>query len=98
MQSALYHGSVRHRRFAPVPHAFRYRLFMLYLDLGEIDQVFATSRLWSTRRWAPARFRREDFHGDPASALLEGVKMGRGGRSASRRPLGSAMPQTVPVS
>ncbi len=36
MHSALYRGWVRHRRKAPTGHAFRYRLFMLYLDLAEL--------------------------------------------------------------
>ena len=31
MHSCLYEGHVRHRRFAPVEHAFRYALFMVYL-------------------------------------------------------------------
>ena len=33
----------------------------------------------------------------PLSALVAGVKIGSGSRSDSRRPAGSAMPQTVPV-
>ena len=31
--SAIYTGEVRHRRFTPVAHAFRYRLCMLLLDV-----------------------------------------------------------------
>ena len=31
--SAIWQGSVRHRRFAPRSHAFSYGLFMLGLDL-----------------------------------------------------------------
>ena len=65
MESALYTGWVRHRRWNPVPHAFRYPLFMLYLDLDELDRVFAGRWLWSTTRPALARFRREDHVGDP---------------------------------
>ena len=41
MHSCLYHGSVRHRRHEPAAHAFRYRLALLYLDLDEMDTVFA---------------------------------------------------------
>ena len=40
MESCLYHGSLRHRRHAPVPHRFDYPVFMLYLDLDELDSVF----------------------------------------------------------
>jgi DUF1365 family protein len=40
VNSAIYVGSVRHRRSKPVQHAFRYRLFMMYLDLAELDRLF----------------------------------------------------------
>ena len=63
LNSCLYVGRVRHRRFTPVPHAFGYRLFMVYLDLAELDRVFAGRWLWSTRRPAPAWFRRGDHLG-----------------------------------
>lgn len=61
-ESAIYTGQVRHRRFSPKANAFNYRVFMMYLDTRELDEVFALSPFWSTRRWAPVRFAREDFH------------------------------------
>ena len=69
--SAVYEGWVRHRRFEPVEHAFRYRLFMPYLDLDELPQLLDAFPLWSARRPAPARFRRADFMGDPDRPLAE---------------------------
>jgi len=72
--SAIYAGQVRHRRMAPVPHAFRYRLFMLYLDLGELPDLFRGRWLWSARRPALARFRRRDHLGDPAVPLDAAVR------------------------
>ena len=60
-ESALYEGWVRHRRFEPVQHEFRRRLFMAYLDLDELPEVLDPVPLWSARRPAPARFRREDY-------------------------------------
>jgi len=74
MHSALYHGWLDHRRLAPRRHAFRYRLFMAYLDLSELDQVFAGRWLWSTRRAALARFDRRDHLGDPSRPLDEAVR------------------------
>ncbi|WP_237056957.1 DUF1365 domain-containing protein [Microbulbifer sediminum] len=74
MESAIYSGWVQHRRLAPRGHRFRYRVFMVYLDLGELEQVLAMSPLWSRSRWAPARFRREDFFGDPALGVDEAVR------------------------
>ena len=74
MKSALYRGTVRHRRHAPVPHAFRYGLYMLYLDLAELDSVFRGRWLWSARRFAPAWFRRADYLGDPSVPLDAAVR------------------------
>jgi DUF1365 family protein len=72
--SAVYEGWVRHRRFEPVEHAFRYRLFLMYLDLDELPGALDPYPLWSARRPAPARFRRADFIGDPARPLAECVR------------------------
>ena len=72
--SAIYAGHVSHRRYTPVEHAFRYPLFMMYLDLDELDGLFRKRWLWSVRRPAPARFRREDHLGDPAVPLDKAVR------------------------
>ena len=67
--SAVYEGTIRHRRFEPVEHSFRYPLFLMYLDLAELPEVLDTFPFFSARRRALARFRREDFMGDPARPL-----------------------------
>jgi DUF1365 family protein len=87
MNSAIYFGQVRHRRTGPVEHAFRYRMFMLYLDLAELPRVFQGRWLWSTRRPALARFRREDHFGDPARPLDACVR-DLVARETGRRPGG----------
>ncbi|HET9153125.1 MAG TPA: DUF1365 domain-containing protein [Solirubrobacterales bacterium] len=69
--SAIYEGWVRHRRFAPIEHEFSYRLFLMYLDLAELPEVLDPFPLFSARGRALARFRREDFMGDPARPLDE---------------------------
>ncbi len=74
LHSCIYVGSVHHRRRTPAEHAFRYRIFMLYLDLGEVDQVFRRRLLWSTARPAFARWRRSDHPGDPSQPLDEWVR------------------------
>ena len=66
MHSAIYQGFVWHKRFSPKENAFRYRVFMMYLDLAELDQVFSLSRLWSYKKFAPACFRRDDYFFKPA--------------------------------
>lgn len=72
--SGVCEGWVRHRRFAPRPHSFRYRLFMMYLDLDELDQVFRGRWLWSARRPAAARFDRRDHLGAPDENLAQAVR------------------------
>ncbi len=58
----------------PVDHAFSYRMFMMYLDLDELDRVFAGRWFWSASRRAAARFRREDHLGDPSRPLADCVR------------------------
>ncbi len=74
MKSAIFEGSVNHRRQNPVAHGFRYSMFMVYLDLAELDTVFNRRWFWSVKRWALARFRREDHFGDSSVALAQCVR------------------------
>ncbi len=57
--SALYSGWVRHRRFAPRAHAFRYRIGLLYLDLAEQQALTELSPL--AGRLAAFCFRETDY-------------------------------------
>jgi DUF1365 family protein len=74
MQSCLYKGWVSHRRRAPGGNSFRYRLFMVYLDLDELPEALDRSRLWSARRPALAWFRRRDYLGPADLPLDEAVR------------------------
>jgi len=71
MESALYFGSIRHRRFRPVPHAFRYHLFMAFLDIDRIPELMARSPFSSYNRWNWTSFHQSDHFGDPARSLRE---------------------------
>lgn len=85
--SAIYEGVVRHRRRSPRAHAFQYRVAQLYLDLDEIEQVFRRRWLWSTRRGAIGRFRREDYLGPNELPLADAVRE-RVFQHCGRRPTG----------
>jgi len=74
MVSCLYEGRVRHRRFLPVQNRFSYRLFMVYLDLSELDQVFRDRFFWSVQRVNLAYLRRRDHLGDPRTDLDKAVR------------------------
>jgi DUF1365 family protein len=84
--SAIYEGWVRHRRFEPVEHSFRYRVFLAYLDLAELPEVLDPLPLCSARRRAPVRFRRSDYLGDPARPLDECVREVVAGSGVPRPP------------
>ncbi|MDR3463926.1 MAG: DUF1365 family protein [Beijerinckiaceae bacterium] len=50
-KSALYTGTVVHRRFGAKSHALRYRLTMALLDLDELDDLDRGLRLFSRNRF-----------------------------------------------
>jgi DUF1365 family protein len=73
MNSALYVGHVRHARRSPKPHAFRYPLYMLYLDLDELP---GAARPWPLFSQSPALlwFRRKDHSGPQSQPLAETIR------------------------
>ena len=87
LASAVYEGTVRHRRLAPHAHAFRYRMAQLYLDLDEIDRVFKGRWLWSVGRRNLAQFRRDDYLAPEHPSLSDAVRQ-RVEQATGKRPLG----------
>lgn len=87
LRSAIYEGTVRHRRFDAHPHEFRYRMAQLYLDLDELDTVFEGRWLWSTRRRTLAEFRRSDYLAPHDVPLADAVR-DRVEQATGRRPTG----------
>jgi DUF1365 family protein len=74
MNSAIYEGFVRHRRYTPKHHDFTYKVFMVYLDLQELDEVFSKTRLWSQSSFSLSWFRRKDyFDGDESTPLYDAI-------------------------
>ncbi len=65
LASCIYEGKVTHRRYRPMSHEFAYRVFLMYVDLDELPTLFDGHWLWSSRRPAPAWFRRSDYHVNP---------------------------------
>ena len=89
LNSAIYLGWVGHRRFMPVEHNFRYRLFMMYMDLDELPDLFSKQWLWSLNRGNIACFRRSDYLGDSKQPLKVAVQelLERETGHASRGPI-----------
>jgi DUF1365 family protein len=63
--SAIYDGTIAHRRRTGRGHGFRHRITLAYLDLDEVGDL---------RLPKPLRFRRADYLGDPAVPLGDAVR------------------------
>lgn len=87
LASAVFEGTVRHRRFAPHPHAFTYRVAQLYLDLDEVESIFAERWFWSVDRRNLAEFRRTDYLAPHGHSLADAVRE-RVQQVAGYRPAG----------
>jgi uncharacterized protein len=72
MHSALYEGTIRHRRAAVRRHEFRHRIAMAYVDLDELPGLLGGRLL--RRGPGLVRFRRRDYLGDPAVPLADAVR------------------------
>ena len=83
--SAIYEGTIRHRRFAVRPHEFRHRIALAYVDLGELDGLLG-GRLVAGRRGV-MRFRRSDYLGEDSVELAQAVRA-EVERSTGGRPAG----------
>jgi uncharacterized protein len=86
-RSCLYEGVVAHRRFGRIPHAFRRRIYLFFLDLAELPDALSGGRFWSAERRALARFDRRDHLGDPSQPLDACVRALVAERTG-RRPTG----------
>ncbi|WP_374374584.1 DUF1365 domain-containing protein [Dongia sp.] len=72
LTSAIYRGSVMHRRLRPKAHYLRYSIFYLLLDLDELPLIAKRSRLLGIEKAAPLSFRAKD-HGDGSGDLKHWV-------------------------
>lgn len=68
--SALYVGEVDHRRMRGLTHALRYRVFMLLLDLDEVDHLVGRLALLARGRFGVMSFEPRD-HGDGSDTPLK---------------------------
>ncbi len=87
LNSCIYVGTIRHRRYFPVPHAFNYAIYMSYLDLDELDQIYRGRWFWSSNRRNLVEYRRADFLG-PADVPLKTAVLNRVEAETGERPKG----------
>ncbi len=61
-----------HSRSRPTRHAFKYRYFSFCLDLDEVSELSARSRLFGLQFWKVFRFVAEDYiFGGPGKTAQE---------------------------
>lgn len=70
--SAIYEGTVRHRRFAVRSHEFRQRVALAYIDLDELPGLLGGHLL--ARGPGLVRFRRSDYLGEAHRSLPDAVR------------------------
>ncbi len=98
LRSALYVGSVMHRRLRPRRHGLRYRLFWMLIDLDELDRLGKELRVFSRNRFNLVSFHDTDFGDGTAAPLrrqVEGLLAGAGLTDAAARIELFAMPRIL---
>lgn len=79
-QSALYFGTVLHKRVRPRSHRFRYRVFSLFVDLDELPSLSQSRRFFSYNRWNLISFYDRDHGcGDGALRAVVDAKLAAAG-------------------
>jgi DUF1365 family protein len=71
MESALYVGKLRHRRFSPRTHSFSYPVFMAFLDIDRLPELMRVSPFAGYNRWNWTAYCERDHFGDTQKPLRE---------------------------
>ena len=67
----FYSGVIRHRRFEPTTHEFKYRIFMVCIDLDDAHRLFNHWPLTSMGRPGLGWFRRNDYAGKKSISIKQ---------------------------
>ncbi|MEH6452010.1 MAG: DUF1365 domain-containing protein [Psychromonas sp.] len=61
LNSRIYVGQVNHHRFSPRTHSFNYKMFLLAIDLDEMDSLNKLSSWFRFDKFAPLTFKSSDY-------------------------------------
>jgi DUF1365 family protein len=75
MESGIYTGLLRHRRYEPKRHEFSYPVFMSFLDIDRVPELMRVSRVASYNRWNWTSFVQRDHFGDASLPLRERLRI-----------------------
>jgi uncharacterized protein len=71
MESGLYVGKLRHRRFSPKEHAFSYPVYMAFLDVERLPELMRLSPFAGYNRWNWTSYCERDHFGDARLSLRD---------------------------
>jgi DUF1365 family protein len=74
INSCIYCGSVIHKRFKPKEHFFKYKVFSLFLDLSELNELDDKLNFFSLNKFNLISFHEIDHGNRDGSSLLDWVK------------------------
>jgi len=74
INSCIYSGSVIHKRFEPKEHFFKYKVFSLFLDLSELNELDDKLNFFSLNKFNLISFYEVDHGNRDGSSLLDWVK------------------------
>ena len=73
--SCIYSGSVIHKRFKPKEHFFKYKVFSLFIDLSELEELNKNLKFFSFNKFNLISFHEKDHGERDGSSLLNWVKL-----------------------
>jgi uncharacterized protein len=69
MQSGIYEGTLRHRRWQTTRHEFTYPLFLAWMDIDRLPELMQVSPLTSYNRGNILSYQERDHFGDASLSL-----------------------------
>ena len=73
--SCIYNGIVIHKRFKPKEHFFKYKVFSLFIDLSELNELDNKLKFFSLNKFNLISFYEKDHGERDGSSLLNWVKL-----------------------
>ena len=73
--SCIYTGKVIHKRFKPKEHFFKYKVFSLFIDLSELNELNDKLKFFSLNKFNLVSFYEKDHGERDGSSLLNWVKL-----------------------
>lgn len=74
MESCLYVGKLYHKRFMPIVHEFTYPVYMINIELNQLQRIISSLRKVEIEKANWLHFRRKDYCGESTRPLLDCVR------------------------